>query len=227
MAPKCFALSLLLAGALRADPGTVPGLNQFAVASYHELAHGSGNLIYSPFNIAASLSMALAGARGETATEMAKVLGQIYPGSAYDASLASLVEQLAQAANTSGNELSTANGLWMQRGFPVLSDFRGIIQDTYRAPLTPLDFAANPEQAREQINSWTSQHTRNRIRELFGPGSLDGQTRLVLTSAIYFYGKWQSAFRPASTRPAPFQLEGGGTAQVNFMNQTSRFGLTR
>ena len=67
------ALLVMLATiAVKAGETGGPGMNRFAVASYQELAHGKGNLIFSPFNIASSLSIALAGTRGETAAEMAK-----------------------------------------------------------------------------------------------------------------------------------------------------------
>src|SRR5262249_21262578 len=74
------------------------------------------------------------------------------------------------------------------------------------------------------INRWTEQQTKDRIRELFGPGSFDDRTRLVLTSAIYFYGKWQSPFPSSATRPAPFQPENSGPAEADFMSHTAQFG---
>jgi hypothetical protein len=77
----------------------------------------------------------------------------------------------------------------VQQGLPLESEFERTIRTLYQAPLTPLDFHAHAEQARQEINSWTAQHTNGRIPELFAPGSIDAATRLVLTSAIYFYGK--------------------------------------
>jgi serpin B len=79
---------------------------------------------------------------------------------------------------------------------------------------------------RSQINRWTEDHTKEKIKDLFPAGSLDAQTRLVLTSAIYFYGKWQDPFVTSRTQPAPFTLPTGATTQANFMNQTSHFGYT-
>ncbi|MGA2268713.1 MAG: serpin family protein [Bryobacteraceae bacterium] len=218
-------LPFLAAAALHAaDSPITAGLNHFATASYQELARGGDNLILSPFSISTALSMVLEGARGQTAAEMAKVLHQPYPDPGYDAALASLVDQLTKLANTSGNELLDANGLWVQRGFPLESDFERSIQTLYRAPLTQLDFLKNPEQARAEINSWTGQHTKGKIPELFGPGSVDSSTRLILTSAIYFLGKWQSPFQPTRTHAAPFKLAAGGTVEASFMNQTAAFG---
>lgn len=227
---RCRALAvpllLLLMGALHATGSPVAGMNRFAAATYRELATGPGNLILSPFSIATALSMLLDGARGRTATELAAALDQLYPDPAYHGALASLVEELTQAANTGGNELLIANGLWVQRGFPIQSEFRQTIETLYHAPLTPLDFIADPGQACAKINSWTAEHTRGKIPELFAPGSLDAHMRLILTSAIYFHAKWQSPFRPGDTHPAPFRLDAGATVETGFMRQSAIFGYT-
>src|ERR1039458_1360011 len=70
-AMKRFVLPILLAAALpAADSRIMPAMNAFTAASYKQLTGGEGNLILSPFNIATALSMALAGARGQTAEEI-------------------------------------------------------------------------------------------------------------------------------------------------------------
>jgi serpin B len=221
---KRFVLPILLAAALpAADSRITPAMNAFTTASYKQLTRGDANLILSPFNIATALSMALAGARGQTAAEIQSVLHLHYDPT-YDAALGALLAELAKAGNTGGNQLHTANGLWVQKGFAILPAFENTLTNNYHAPLTPLDFMANPEAARSQINRWTEEHTKEKIRNLFPAGSLDAQTRLVLTSAIYFYGKWQEPFVTSRTQPAPFTLPAGATTQADFMNQTSHFG---
>jgi serpin B len=223
---KRFVLPILLAAELpAADFRMVSAMNAFTTASYQQLSRGDANLILSPLNIAAALSMALAGARGQTAKEIQSVLHLQYD-STYDAAFGTLLADLSKAGNTEGNELLTANGLWVQKGFAIQPAFESTLADNYQAPLTPLDFIANPEAARSQINGWAQEHTKEKIKDLLPAGSLDAQTRLVLTSAIYFYGKWQDPFVTSRTEPAPFTLPTGATTQANFMNQTSHFGYT-
>jgi serpin B len=222
---KRFALPFLLAAALPAgDSRIVPGMNAFTTASYQQLTRGDANLILSPFNIATALSMALGGARGPTATEITTVLRQHY-GPSYDSAFAGLVADLSKAGNAGGNELLTANGLWVQKGFPIQPAFQKTLANEYHAPLVPLDFVANAEGARGEINRWTEQHTKDKIKDLLPAGSLNAQTRLVLTSAIYFYGKWQDPFT-SRTQSAPFTLQSGATMEANFMNQTAHFNYT-
>jgi len=221
---KRFVLPILLAAALPGDDSRItPAMNAFTTASYKQLMGGEANLILSPFNIATALSMALAGARGQTAEEIQSVLHLHYDPT-YDSALGALLADLMKAGNTGGNELHTANALWVQKGFAIQPAFENTLANNYHAPLTPLDFSVNPEAARSQINRWTEEQTKEKIKDLLPAGSLDAQTRLVLTSAIYFYGKWQAPFVTSRTEPAPFILATGATTQANFMNQTSEFG---
>jgi serpin B len=223
---KRLVLSLLLAAGLpAADSGVAHAINAFTAAAYKEVAQGNANVILSPFNIATALSMARAGARGQTALEIQTVLH--WKGEPdYDAAFATLLADLGKAGNTGGNELNTANGLWVQKGFAIQPAFETTLANNYNAPPTALDFAANPDAARSRINRWTEERTKDKIKDLFKPGSIDARTRLVLTSAIYFYGKWQDPFPASRTQPAPFTQSTGAVSEANFMNQTSHFGYT-
>jgi serpin B len=221
---KHLVLLVLLAAALpAADSRIMPAMNAFTTATYKQLSRGEGNLILSPLNIATALSMVLAGARGQTAEEIQIVLNVHYD-STYDAGLGAVLAALTKAGNAPGNELLAANGLWVQKGFPIQPAFETTLADHYQAPPTIVDFMANAEAARSQINRWTEAHTKEKIKDLFPAGSLNAQTRMVLASAIYFYGKWQDPFVTSRTQPAPFALPAGGTTQANFMNRTSHFG---
>src|ERR1700736_2576169 len=160
---KRFVLLMLVAAALPgADSRVVPAMNAFTTAAYKQLMGGDANLILSPFNIATALSMALAGARGQTADEIQSVL-HLHYDSTYDAALGALLADLAKAGNTGANEIHTANGLWVQKGFAIQPAFEKTLANNYRASLTPLDFIANPEAARSQINRWTEEHTKEKI----------------------------------------------------------------
>ena len=223
---RLFVLPILLAAGLRAaKPPVVPAMNAFTTDIYKHLGRKEANLILSPFNIGTALSMVLAGARGKTAEEIQSVLRLQYDSS-YSVALAGLLSDLAKAGNSGGNQLLTANGLWVQTGFPIQPTFESMLAKDYHAPLTAVDFIVNSERARTQINRRTEEQTQEKIKNLFGPGSLDAQTRLILTSAIYFYGKWQNPFLTSRTQPAPFTSQAGGTIQADFMNQTAHFGYS-
>ena len=167
--------------------------------------------------------MLLDGARGQTAAGIAATLDQLQPGAGYHAAVATLAAELAKQANVGGNQLAIANGLWVQQGFPIETEFEQTIRTIYQAPLTPLDFHGHAEEARQEINSWTAKQTNGKIQDLFARGSIEAATRLVLTSAIYFYGKWRAPFDPKNTRAEPFQLGGGRSVDAKFMHQKADF----
>src|SRR5262249_42505666 len=52
----------------------VKGDNTFACDLYHKLSEKDGNLFFSPYSISNALAMTYAGARGQTAIDMAKTL---------------------------------------------------------------------------------------------------------------------------------------------------------
>ena len=223
---KRVALPLLLASALpAADSRIVMGMNAFTAASYEHLAKGEGNLILSPMNIATALSMVWSGARGRTATQIGTVLHQQHDAT-YDSELAALVAGLASTGNSGANQLLTANGVWTQKDLPIEAAFQKVLTVDYHAPLVPLDFKGSAESGRAEINRWVEEHTKSRITNLFPPGSINPQTRMVLASAIYFLGKWQSPFRTSTDR-GTFWLVSGASRQVDFMQQTARFNYSQ
>jgi serpin B len=204
--------------AAAADRELVSNLNRFSDALYGQAARGGGNVVLSPYSISAALSMALAGARGETAAEMRRVMGDA------DAGLPALIDGIAKAANTGGNQFVSANSLWVQSGFAILPEFTTRLGTAYHAAPSQVDFIDNVEAARAAINAWTDRETHGKIHELFAPGALKPDTRLVLGSAVYFNGKWEHAFRKGDTRPENFTTGGGATALVPFMHRTGTFG---
>jgi len=209
--------------------------NAFALALYSRLRQREGNLFCSPFSISTALAMTYAGARGETAAEMYRTLClplEQAPGGAapapwgqerLHAAFHELVAEL-NARQAEGNyELTVANALWGQRGYGFSGAFLELLRASYGAGLREVDFAADPEAARRLINAWVEEQTRRRIKDLVPPGVLSPLTRLVLTNAIYFKGKWDSPFKEAASRPGEFTLAHGGKVEVPMMHQRHRF----
>src|SRR5205085_3024549 len=77
--------------------------------------------------------------------------------------------------------------------------------------------------ARQAINRWVEEQTRNKIKDLIQPGLLGPLTRLVLVNAIYFKGAWVEPFEKANTRPEDFHLADGKDISVPTMHQVEEF----
>jgi serpin B len=180
----------------------VVGNSAFAFDLYQALRCEEGNLFFSPYSISAALAMAYAGAKGETETQMADVLGflpQEEQHPAFNALDLALRERPEGADEEDRFELNIANALWGQRDYVFLSTFLDVLAANYGAGLHLLDFRADPEGSRLTINDWVADQTNDRILNLLTPGTIQPETLLVLTNAIYFLGKWAVEFDPAFT----------------------------
>src|SRR5262249_10219176 len=85
-------------------------------------------------------------------------------------------------------ELHTATALWVEKTFPLRPSFLETTKTYFGGAAFPVDFQRNYEVARGEINSWAAKQTNDRIKDLIPPGVRTDQTRLVITSAIYFKG---------------------------------------
>jgi serpin B len=202
----------------------------FAAAAYAQLASsGDGNVVFSPTSIRLALAMAYAGARGETATQMAGVLDFTLEGSRLHAALNALDQALASRNRDEGADpntgqprrvqISVANAIWGQEGFTFLSDFLDTLAQNYGAGMRVVDFRHAAEQARQTINQWIADQTNNRITELIPQGVLDELTRLVITNAIYLNANWSMAFDPDATGDAAFTLLDGSQVTASMMHE--------
>ena len=199
----------------------VDGNSAFAFDMYQALREEDGNLFYSPYSISLALAMTYAGARGETAQQMADTLhftlenNRLHPAFNWlDIELGSRGEG-AKGKDGEGFRLNIVNAIWGQKGYKFLSEFLDILAENYDAGLRPLDFAKAPEESRITINNWVSDQTEGRIEDLIPQGLIDTWTRLVLTNAIYFNAAWQYPFQEDMTEDGPFYLLDGGEVTAN------------
>jgi serpin B len=197
--------------------------NRFALDLYGKLSGPKGNLFFSPSSISSALAMTAAGARGETATQMSSVLHfdslpKTDGGKAIHTAMGQLIAQLNAGGKQGAYQLSVANRLWGQKGFQFLDSFLGILRTAYGAELVQLDFG-QAQAARQKINTWVEAATNGKIKDLIPDGGVNATTRLVLTNAVYFKGKWVDAFKADATKPAPFFLSAGDQVDVPMMYQ--------
>lgn len=183
-----------------------------ALALYRRLAaEGDGNLFLSPQSISTAMAMAAAGARGETAAEIARVL-QLPAGTVSD---------------EDAYELVSANAIWAAAELELSAAYVSLLRREFGATLEGVDFAHDSEGARRRINAWVDDATRHKIPELIGRGLLSPETLLVLTNAIYMKAKWLYPFESYATRQdAPFRTS-AGERRVAMMSQTAKFGFLR
>ncbi len=209
--------------------------NNFALDLYAQVAKESPgqNLFFSPYSIVSALTMTAEGARGDTALQMGTVLR--FPEKARrsdDVSVpwdtASIHREMATLkrlllGEDRAYEINIANALWLEQTYSFRPQFLAILNEAYGAAARQVDFMFNQDPTRIQINKWVEEQTKNKIKDLLAPGTIDADTRLVLANAIYFKGHWADEFDESKTQPEDFTLLDGSSIQVPLMSQRSLF----
>jgi len=199
--------------------------NKFGIALYKKVAgvnevtpqEPTKNLFFSPFSIGSAMAMTAAGAQQETLQQM---LATLHLSPNYHSEYKTLFAQLNKSTQT---ELMIANRLWGQSGEPFYPSFLNLLSQNYGADLATMDFKTQPDQSRVVINNWVQKKTRDKIKDLLKPGAINSLTRLVLTNAIYFKGKWADPFNEDATKIDVFHTSQKIKKSVHFMRILSDF----
>lgn len=191
---------------------------QFGFDALRELAakRPDGNVFISPTGIAVALAMTSNGANGTTRDAILATLhSDPHAFETFNDANRALVEQMG---TTTAVQLSMANALWLQQGFPVNPAFNKVLQADYNAQAENLDFR-NPAST-QRINAWVAKHTNDRIPKLLD--QIDPATVVILTNAIAFKGKWTLPFDPKETQSHSFKSP-TGARDVPMMKHTAKY----
>lgn len=199
-------------------------LNTFAAKLAPEL---DGVATCSPASIGIALLMVLPGARGETATELERVLSlpSDLRGERLHAAARELICLLRGTVDgDTATELRLCNDLWLQKDFALLPDYVKALRHQFDAAANDVDFVGEPEAARAAINRKVAGVTDERIRDLVPADLITPDTRVVLTNATWLRGYWLHPFREKGTKPSPFTRVDGSLVEVPTMHVVEQFG---
>jgi serpin B len=187
---------------------------EFAVSLYGKLGPTEGNLFFSPYGISAAMGMTYAGARENTAAEMAKALEISASPEHLPVDFKNLNAAVQASARKGGHKLNIANGLCLTGG-DVSKEYKAILRENFDA-----EFFAG---GLDKINGWAKEKTQGKIEKILEKLSPDSVC--VLLNAIYFKGTWASQFKREATRDAPFRPAAHKEVTVPFMHQKGQFKL--
>jgi serpin B len=178
----------LMAASCRAKPGT--------------------NVVLSPVSVASALGLAYLGARGATATVMAKVMHlPAGTSSIIEGGMRARLELLA-SLDRPGIVFLQSNRIWANSSLPPNPAYVAALRNAYNARLTHVPLLSNPELARQEINAAIAAATRGHISDLLPPGSLN-DIGWVLTNALYLNARWATPFNAELTSPGSFHTASG------------------
>jgi len=198
----------------------------FALKLYHALPAHDKNIVFSPYSIEAALAMTMAGARGQTATQMADALALTLPSAETATAMNAFDQRLRRAVSrkqsSDADTLSIANAIWLQKGEQILPAYLDCLAENYGAGVGELNFAGAAAESAKIINEWVSAETKGKITDLLSADAVQ-KARLVLTNAIYFKGIWAEQFTKQATAPQAFHFLDGTSAEVAMMHNATRY----
>jgi len=173
------------------------------------------NPLLSPFSLNSSLLMTYLGAKGTTRLQMKGALGYTLP----DPKLGSIYAKLFTPLRS---ELHLANGMWVDNSTIILPSYTNLIEKDFSGIVKKLSFTHSNE-ATSTINDWVEKNTEGQITDFLPLGLLSENTKLVLTSALFYKGKWEKPFETKKTAAKSFHLASGDIEMVPMMSQEGNF----
>lgn len=193
--------------------------NQFALNFYSVISKNNENIFFSPTSIATAFVIAYEGARGDTAIELQNAFGF----SKDDNKRRSEFEALYKNINEESEwyKLTMANALWIKQGFEPIPNYVNVAKKHYDSHVQNVDFVTND--GINTINEWVAEKTKGKIQDILAQDSTDDLTRMVITNAMYFNGKWSIWFDDRKTSDESFWIDGDTSVKVPMMKDIDMY----
>lgn len=199
--------------------------NAFAFDMYSQMTQqvtgDYENILFSPYSISAAMAICYEGAENTTKEQISNVF--YFPTN--KTVLKVRLERINDRINSGSDdyELQTANALWIQEGYPVKEEYLFNVKKYYDGEVANLDFVRKPDDSRNTINEWVETRTSDKIKDLVPKSMITPDTRIIITNAIYFNGKWAYTFDKQLTEKRAFYPANGEEASVDMMYMYNNF----
>ena len=186
------------------------------------------NLLISPVSVSLALGMTMNGAKGDTLTEMQKVLGDDLTAEQLNAYYAGWSDSLLKPvkilqfdeargvmAERNSAPVTLANAIWIRDNesfIHVPEQFLQTTADYYKAGAFKAPF---DETTVKDINSWCDENTHHMIPEVIQ--ALTPEDIMVLANALTFEDVWQQVYEEYQVRDGKFTAANGEKRDVKMM----------
>uniref|UniRef100_A0A8D0DR27 Serpin family D member 1 n=1 Tax=Salvator merianae TaxID=96440 RepID=A0A8D0DR27_SALMN len=193
--------------------------------SLRDTVNSSDNILLAPVGISTAMAMLSLGLKGPTQEEVLISLGFrdfVNASSKYDiTTVHNLFRKLTHRLfrRNFGYTLRSVNDLYIQKQFPVLSEFRNNIRRYYFAEAQTADFSdpAFIAKANERI----SKLTKGLIKEALV--HVQPTLLMMILNCLYFKGTWENKFPVEQTHKRSFRLNEKETVKVPMMQTKANF----
>ena len=192
------------------------------------------NLLISPVSVSLALGMTMNGAKGDTLTEMQKVLGDDLTAEQLNAYYAGWSERLLAEKKVldcscdengyyresviSSAPVTLANAIWIRDNesfIHVPEQFLQTTADYYKAGAFKAPF---DETTVKDINSWCDENTHHMIPEVIQ--ALTPEDIMVLANALTFEDVWQDIYKDYQVGDGKFTAANGEKRDVKMMSSS-------
>ena len=188
-------------------------VNRYSFDLYRETKVENKNLLLSPLSTYYALLLSYEGSKNRTKQEFEKVLYLKSSGSPKNGYLPNLKNK-----PDSSSGFKYFNAIWVDRGLDVKEGYQKSVSDKYFADFKRVEFA-NSVSAATDINRWVSEKTNGRINNIINAETLNSETKLLISNAVYFKGEWLEKFKEELTSPGTFYSNVENEYRVNFMKK--------
>lgn len=162
------------------------------------------NVTIAPLSVMNALAVTANGARGKTAKQIRKVLGDGATMSRINKNLAWYNSKLV---NVKKARISSANSIWYHNDgtLTMKKKFLKKAKKFYSAEVNPADFS-DPSTV-DSINAWVAENTNNMIKRIISQLSPDD--RIAIVNALYFDAEWLVPYEHGSAVTKKFTNANG------------------
>lgn len=190
----------------------------------------AGNIVLSPVSVKTALSMLWEGSDGSTADEIGAALRltgrsrelQENKLHQYQKDLMFVKKTLKKGELVPSSTLELASQVFVSDKLALNPKYQEALAH-YRATAQSVNMSDTMQSA-AAVNKWVNMATHGLVPSLVEESSLSEETVMVLANAVYFQGKWQTAFDPDSTSSGTcFYPDTGECLKVQMMETMGTF----
>ena len=179
---------------------------EYPYSLWEQVNRKNESLFLSPLSIKAALGMAYTGSRGNTADEIAKVMGYDSKPDQEHLSFRKTISMLNEIQHRGNAKLNIANAMFNAKANEdiLIPNYAKTLQESFGSELFSLDFNKAKDTA-DFINQWVEKKTENRIKDIISERQIaDSNDGMVLVNSIYFKSDWMTQFESFNTRKGIF-----------------------
>lgn len=172
-------------------------------------------LVVSPITAQISVSVAVQGAKGSTATDIINCLH--FNGSTAEA-IAANFHKFQELLEVASSPLKIVHKLYAADPLRIDAQYNDAIAKTLYSTAESINFN-NSQLASTIVNTWIASKTNNNTQSVISASDIYSNTSILLVSGVHFKGLWNEEFHPRNSFEGTFHMD-MDIIEIDFMRST-------